>query len=86
VAARGLDRVLRSCADSGRLRVVGGGGMGGIEESNLVVAPAAPLRPSAEREPLIRMKPRMNGASCSTSEPPATANVLSQPYDACALT
>jgi hypothetical protein len=37
-------------------------GMGGIEEGNLVVAPAASLRPSAERNPLIRLKPRMNGA------------------------
>jgi hypothetical protein len=60
----GLQGVDRICgrADGGRLRVVGGDGMGGIEESNLVVAPAASLRPSAERNPLIRMKPRMNGA------------------------
>ena len=32
------------------------------EEGRLVAAPAASLRPSAERNPLIRVKPRMNGA------------------------
>jgi hypothetical protein len=36
--------------------------MGGMEESRSVVAPAAALLPSAERNPLIRSKPRMDGA------------------------
>ena len=48
------------------VRTRGGGGLrgrpGGMEEGRLVAAPAASLRPSAERNPLIREKPRMNGA------------------------
>jgi hypothetical protein len=35
------------------LRVVSAQGCGGAEEGNLVVAPAASLRPSAERSPLV---------------------------------
>ena len=37
-------------------------GGGGVEEGSSVVAPAAALRPSAEWNPPIRMKPRMDGA------------------------
>jgi len=50
--------VLGGCAMGG----VHAGGMGDAEEGRLVAAPAASLRPSAERNPLIREKPRMNGA------------------------
>jgi len=46
----------------GPARTAGVGVLGGAEEGRLVVAPAAALRPSAERNPSIRMKPRMNGA------------------------
>ena len=46
--ARGLTRFW-SCADGERLRVARMGVCGGIEEGNLVVAPAASLQPSAER-------------------------------------
>jgi hypothetical protein len=38
-----------SCADGGRLRLARVGLSGGSEEGNLVVAPAAPLRPAAAR-------------------------------------
>jgi len=42
--------------------VVGAGVCGGVEEGRSVVAPAAPLRPSAERYPTHRAKCRaMNG-------------------------
>jgi hypothetical protein len=41
---------LRSYADGGGLRGVSGKGWGGAGEGRLVVAPAASLRPSAERK------------------------------------
>jgi hypothetical protein len=78
----GLQGVDRICgrADGGRLRVVGGDGMGGIEESNLVVAPAASLRPSAERNPLIRMKPRMKGAPGTQTQCEDSTVLLQSPH------
>jgi hypothetical protein len=48
--------------------VAGAGGMNSAEESNLVVSPAAALRPSAEWSPPIREKPRMDGAPGMTFE------------------
>ena len=45
------------------------GGMGDAEAGRLVAAPAASLRPSAERNPLIREKPRMNGAPGDCNPP-----------------
>jgi hypothetical protein len=44
-----------------------------MEEGNSVVSPAASLRPSAEWNPLIREKPRMNGAPGKTGVAFATA-------------
>jgi hypothetical protein len=46
---------------------------GGVEEGRLVVAPAASLRPSAERNPPIRMKPRMDGAPATQGNPPSAS-------------
>jgi hypothetical protein len=57
--AGGLTCFLRGWREASR---GGGDGVGGVEEGRLVVAPAASLRPSAEWNPLIREKPRMNGA------------------------
>ena len=45
----------------GKFGRVGGVGAG-VEEGRLAAAPAASLRPSAEWNLLVRMKPRMNGA------------------------
>ena len=64
---RGLGGLTGSC---GPARTAGGfawlafGGMGGVEEGNLVVSPAASLRPSAERKPTHRARSRaMNGGT-----------------------
>jgi len=42
-------------------------GLGRVEEGRLVASAAGLLRPAAARNPLIRMKPRMNGAPGRTN-------------------
>ena len=69
-AGRGAIRHLRAECDfwglterrSWGLDLSSWGGGAGVEEGRLVAAPAAPLGPSAEWNPPIRMKPRMDGA------------------------
>jgi hypothetical protein len=49
VRGKVLHRLGLSCADGGRLRMAPLELSGGVEEGNLVVSPAAPLRPAAAR-------------------------------------
>jgi hypothetical protein len=51
-----------SCVGGEGLRVAGAGGMGCAEDGNLVVSPAAALRPSGRDDPTHRARSRaMNG-------------------------